>query len=167
MRSARRLLVYSEGVRLVLVTMLLSLGCANSHAQPPDWKSCPVISKMPADLHSETPLNQRPRFELRLCETGLLIVTAYEKRRSEPSLVVNTGRGYPGYLAHAGSVLVLQIPGGSADHVYVLMFQSGEPSIALKTTTNEFIQVRQREKTVVVVVPPKTYPDANGKFPPQ
>jgi hypothetical protein len=125
------------------------------------------MAKMPADLDSEAPLNQRQRFELRQCETGPLIITAYEKRRTEPSLVLDTGRGYPGYLAHAGSVLVLQIPGGSSDHVYVFIFQSGKPSIALKTTTNGFIQVKQLEKMIVVVVPPKTYPDANGKFPPQ
>ncbi|MBI2681116.1 MAG: hypothetical protein HYX25_08950 [Candidatus Solibacter usitatus] len=119
---------------------------------------------MPADLASEAPLNQRQRFELRQCEAGPLIVTAYEKRRPKPSLVFDTGRGYPGYLAHAGSVLVLQIPGGSSDHVYVFMFQSGKPSVALKTATNAYIQAKQLEKTVVVVVPPKTYPMRTENF---
>ena len=86
--------------------------------------------------------------------------------RARPSLTFDTGDGYPGYLVHAVNVLVLQSMGGASDHVFVLLFDKGKPSLALKTATKDLIQVVQARTTITVSVPPTTYPGPDGKFPP-
>jgi hypothetical protein len=67
--------------RLVLVLGLAVLFCPSVKAQSQsDWKACPVMATLPADLDWTKPLEHRQRFELRQCNTGLVIVTAYEKQ---------------------------------------------------------------------------------------
>lgn len=136
-------------------------------AQPSaDWKSCPVIATLPADLNWTEPLERRQRFQLRQCGGDLVIVTGYEKGKAVPSLVFDTGDGYPRYLAHIVNVLVFQSRGGASDHVYVFVFHNGKPSIALKTATKDEIETKQSGKSVTVIVPPPTYPGPDGKFQP-
>ena len=112
------------------------------------------------------PLNQRQRFELRQCNGENIVVTAYERAKAAPSLVFDTGDGYPRLLAHIENVLVFQSVGGASDHVFVFAFSAGTPSVALRTATKDLIQVRQSKDRVVVIVPPTTYPGPGGKFPP-
>ena len=112
------------------------------------------------------PLDQRQRFELRQCDAENIIVTAYERAKAAPSLVFNTGDGYPRLLAHVENVLVFQSVGGSSDHVYVFAFKAGKPSVALQTATKDLIQMRQSDEMVVVSVRPTTYPGPDGRFPP-
>lgn len=127
--------------------------------------SCPVIAKMPADAKWTEPLTERPRFELRQCGGDKIIVTGYERAKATPSLVFDTGDGYPRFLTHTENVLVFQSSGGASDHVYVFSFKSGKPSVALTTATKDLIQVRQSQTEVVVTVTPTTYPGPDGKFP--
>jgi hypothetical protein len=89
----------------------------------------------------------------------------HPKQNAAPSLIFDTGDGYPRYMAHVFSVLVFQSVGGASDHVYVFTFHQGKPSLALKTATKDLIQVRQADKSVTVIVPPITYPGKDGKFP--
>jgi hypothetical protein len=162
-------LIYARSVnaRFALVVSA-ALACSSLPAQSaPQWKSCPVISKLPADLNWTEPLDHRQRFELRQCGGDRVIVTAYEKQTTTPGLVFDTGDGYPRYLMHALNVLVFQSIGGASDHVYVFVFRSGKPAVALKTATKELIQVKQLGKAIIVVVPPITYPGPDGKFPRQ
>ena len=95
-----------------------------------------------------------------------MLVDCLEKGKAAPSLTFDTGDGYPRYLVHLINVLVLQSAGGSADHVYALLFDKGKPSVALRTATKDLIQVVQAERTITVTVPPPTYPGPDGKFPP-
>jgi hypothetical protein len=121
---------------------------------------------MPAETSAMQPLNQRRRFELRQCNGENIVVTAYERGKATPSLVFDTGDGYPRLLAHVENVLVFQSIGGASDHVYVFAFRAGKPSVALRTATKDLIQVRQSKDGVVVSVPPTTYPGPDGRFPP-
>ncbi len=109
------------------------------------------------------PLESRQRFEIRECWGHLVIVTGYERNRVNPSLVFDTGDGYPRYLAHSFNVLVFQSMGGASDHVYVFAFRSGRPSVVLKTATKDLIEVTQTGKSITVLVPPTTYPGPDGK----
>jgi len=63
----------------------------------------------------------------------------------------------------------LQTLGGASDHVVVLVFQSGIPRLALKTATKGEITVHSdgsgKTETVIVEVPPTSYPNETGKFP--
>jgi hypothetical protein len=122
---------------------------------------------MPADFASTEPLEQQRRFELRQCSGDQIIVMAYAKHNAQPSLVFNTGDGYPRYLAHIGNIVVFQSVGGASDHVYVFVFERGKPALALKTATKGLIQVKQSERAVVVVVPPTIYPGPDGRLPAQ
>jgi len=63
------------------------------------------------------------------------------------------------------SVLVLQSLGGSADHVYVLVFKAGKASVALKAAMGCQVQVKRTQNALIVVVPPKTLSGPDGKFP--
>jgi hypothetical protein len=128
---------------------------------------------MPAERHAFEQMDQLQRFELRQCNGNGIFVTAYQRAKATPSLVFNTGDGYPLMLAHIENVLILQSAGGSCDHVYVFAFKAGKPSVALQTATKDFIQVRQSYEAVVVSVPPIVYPEPDfsksppvAKFPP-
>ena len=122
---------------------------------------------MPADMRMWTePLDEQQRFEIRQCETDTIVVMGYERAKATPSLVFNTGDGYPRFLVLAQGVLVFQSIGGASDHVYVFAFTSGKPLLALRTATKGVIQVRQSNTELVVAVPPTTYPGPGGKFPP-
>ena len=125
-----------------------------------------MIATLPADMNWTEPLTSRRGFQLRQCYDDRVIVDCFEKSKATPSLTFDTGDGYPRYLVHAFNVLVLQSMGGSSDHVYVLLFERGKPSLALKTVTKDLIQVVQTDRTITVTVPPPVYPGPDGKFPP-
>jgi len=125
-----------------------------------------VIATLPAELRNSEPLDQRQRFEVRQCNGENIVVTAYERAKAAPSLVFDTGDGYPRLLAHIENVLVFQSLGGASDHVYDFAFRAGKPSVTLRAATKDFIQVRQLENEVIVTVPPITYPGPDGRFPP-
>jgi hypothetical protein len=150
-----------------MLRLVLLLSCSVLLAQSgSEWQSCPIIAKMPAETRATEAMDKRPRFELRQCNGKNIVVTAYERARAKPSLVLDTGDGYPRLLAHVENVLVFQSMGGASDHVYVFAFQAGKPTVALRTATKDLIQVRQSNDEVVVSVPPTTYPGPDGKFPP-
>lgn len=121
---------------------------------------------MPAEVRNAEPMDQRQRFEVRQCNGENIVLTAYERAKAAPSLVFDTGDGYPRLRAHIENVLVFQSLGGASDHVYVFAFRAGKPSLALRTATKDLIQIRQSKDAVVVIVPPTTYPGPDGKFPP-
>jgi hypothetical protein len=121
---------------------------------------------MPAETRATEAINQRQRFELRQCKGENIIVTAYERAKATPSLVFDTGDGYPRLLAHVENVLVFQSVGGASGHVYVFAFTAGKPSVALRTATKDLIQVRQSKDGIVVSVLPTTYPRSDGTLPP-
>lgn len=125
-----------------------------------------MIANLPVNAYADELPKLRQRFELRQCWGELIIVTAYEKGRRAPTLVFDTGDGYPRFLAHSANVLAMQSPGGASDHVYVIAFRSGKPVVALKTATKDLIEVKQTDGAIVVSVPPPTYPGENGEFPP-
>ena len=58
-------------------------------------------------------------------------MNAYERQKTKPSLTFNTGYIYPSFLAHTFDVLILESFGGSANHVTVITFHKGKPSVAL------------------------------------
>jgi hypothetical protein len=147
------------------IFLLLSCSVLLPAQSPSDWPSCPVIAKMPADIKWMEPLDKRQRFELRQCGDDSIVVAGYERAKKSPSLVFDTGDGYPRFLAQAETVLVFQSIGGASDHVYVFTFKSGKPSVSLRTATKDVIQVRQSKGEVVVSVPPTVYPGPDGKFP--
>jgi hypothetical protein len=152
----------TEGVIFRLV-LLLSCGVLLVAQSRSEWQSCPVIAKMPAEMRSMEPLDQRQRFELRQCKGENVIVTAYEHAKTTPSLAFDTGDNYPRLLAHVETILVFQSISGASDHVYVFVFRAGKPSIALQTATKDLIQIRQSNDAVVVSVPPTTYPGPDGR----
>lgn len=127
--------------------------------------SCPVIARLPADMKDTEPPEYRPWFELLSCGSGNLVVKAYERQKSKPSLTFDTGDGYPTQLVHMVNVLVFQSVGGSADHVFVFTFQGGKPSLALRDATSGNVRVIRAEKAVTITFPPKTYPGPDGKIP--
>ena len=103
---------------------VLLLSCSILFAQSEsEWQSCPVIAKMPAENRNMEPLDQRQRFEVRQCQGERITVTAYERAKATPSLVFDTGDGYPRLLAHVENVLVFQSEGGASDPVYVFAFK--------------------------------------------
>jgi hypothetical protein len=140
--------------RLVLLLLCSVLLTAQSRSE---WQSCPVIAKLTTDMRNMEPLNQQQRFELRQCRGENVIVTAYERGKTTPSLVFDTGDGYPRLLAHIQTILTFQSIGGASDHVYVFLFREGKPSVALRAATKDLIQIRQSNDGVVVSVPPTTY----------
>jgi hypothetical protein len=125
-----------------------------------------MLAKLPIGF-SDDPIDERPRFELLQCGSNEIIVEAYEKNQTAPSLSYDTGDSYPSYMAYIFNVLVFQFVGGSSDHAYVFVFHKGKPSLALKTATKGLIQVTQSDRAITVIVPPVTYPDNNGEFPPE
>lgn len=89
------------------------------------------------------PLDQLRRLEPRQRKGENIVVTAYEQRKTIPSLAFDTGDGRPRLLSHVENILVFQSRGGESDHVYDFAFRAGKPSVALRTAMKEFIQVRQ------------------------
>lgn len=80
-------------------------------------------------------------------------------------MTLNTGDGYPLQLVHLLNILVFESLGGSTNHVFVFTFHDGKPSVAVKGSTTGPVQVRQVSEAVSIVVPQKTYPGSDGKFP--
>ncbi|MCE5306926.1 MAG: hypothetical protein LLG20_04740 [Acidobacteriales bacterium] len=154
-------------VTLYLCAVFFQAGSVVRAQAEVDWKSCAVTATLPADLNWTEPIGSRQRFEIRVCWGHLAIVLGYERNKTAPALVFDTGDGYPSYLVHSFNVLVFQSMGGASDHVYVFTFRSGKPSVALKTATKDMIDVVQTGKSITVVVPPPIYPGPEGKFPPE
>ena len=125
---------------------------------------CPIMAKIPADLKDSESIQDRLWFELRQCNGESVIVRAYERHKTKPSLTFNTGSGYPSFIAHTFNVLVLESLGGSTDHVAVITFHEGKPSLALDRTGDN-VQVKRTKDEVIVMVTPKTYPGPDGRFP--
>jgi len=67
-------------------------------------------------------------------------------------------------LVHIVNVLVLESLRGSANHLYVFVFQHGKPTLALKRSTAGRVIVKRNEKTVNLAIPVKTFPGPDGKF---
>jgi len=132
----------------------------------PNWRACPVIATLPADMDWTEPLEQRRRFQLRQCGGDPVVVLGIEKGKAEPSLVFHSPDGYPRLLAHVRNVLVFQSGGGASDHVRVFAFRLGKPTLALKTATKDHIEVKPPGESVTIVVPPTTNPGPGGRFPP-
>lgn len=126
---------------------------------------CPLMAVLPAWVASNDSSNGRARFELRECP-GRIQVLGYERSATRPSLRFDTMDTQLVYLAHSFNVLALQGLGGASDHVYVFVFQDGKPKLAAQTATKDYIQMRVEKRSVVVEVPPVTYPDERGKWPP-
>jgi hypothetical protein len=125
------------------------------------------LATFPASLAQLDSLNGSfARFELHRCAPGEIQVWGFEKGAAGPSLVFNTKDDYPSYLVHTSNILAFQSSGGSADHVYVFVFESGKPRLALQTGSKGQIQVRWVPgNRVEVSVPAISYPDITGKFP--
>lgn len=137
-----------------------------TNAQPrEDAARCPVFARLPADLKTEAPADERLWFELRQCDGGTLIIGAFERHKNTASLTVDTEYGYPALLTHTFNILILESFGGTADHVLVITFHDGKPAIALRRSANGPIQLERQEKAVLISVPPKTYPGLDGNFP--
>ena len=128
-----------------------------------------VFATLLSNITESDSQNVSQRFELRRCPGGEIQVQGWERGASKPTVSFNTGGRRHRVLYHQFNVLILQTLGGASDHVYVFTFESGIPKLALKTATKDEISVHGerngREQTVVVEVPPTTYPE-NGRFPP-
>lgn len=151
------------GVGTALLT--LSSWFAASAQLREDAARCPIFARLPADLKTDASADERLWFELRQCNGGTMTIRAFERHKNTPSLTVDTEYGYPALLSHTFNVLILESFGGAADHVLVITFHAGKPSIALKRSADGPIQVTRQEKAVLVSVPPKTYPGPDGNFP--
>ncbi len=130
----------------------------------PEMGTLPGDLQNPVDRNWTDPFDNRERFELRQSAGDQVVVTAFKRWKPRPPLVFETGDGYPRYLVHAGSVLVFQSTGGASDHVFVFVFRSGKPSLVPQTATKDLIQVNQSSASIRVLVPPPTYPGADGQF---
>lgn len=156
-------MTYSIGVGVILL-FASSWFPANGQLRK-DADRCPVFARLPADLKTDASADERLWFELRQCNGGTMTIRAFERHSNKPSLTVDTNYGYPGLLSHTFNILILESFGGTADHVLVITFHNGKPSIALKRSADGPIQVQRLEKAVLVSVPPKTYPGPDGTFP--
>ncbi len=144
----------------------ICLGCLQLDGEPgARFTSCPVIARLPADLKDTEPPDYRLWFELRQCNGGNLFVQGYERHKSKPSLAFDTDYPYPVQLVHIPNVLVMESRGGSTNHVFVFTFKDGKPIVALSSSTNGGVRVKQTEQAVIVAVPQKMYPGTDGKFP--
>ena len=128
-------------------------------------KSCPAIARLPADVKDTEPPDYREWFELRLCGDGTVVVECYEPHRTTPSMAFDTEYPYPVQLVHMQNVLVLESPGGTANHVFVFVFEKGKPKVALDRSTAGGVKVMPADHGVEVKVPPKTYPELGGGTP--
>ena len=94
------------------------------------------------------------------------MLAAFEHRKPSPTLVYDIGELSLVSLSHRFNVLAIQTVGGASDHVFVFIFKTGKPELALKAATKDLIQVRFEASALSVLVPPTIYPGPDGKFPP-
>lgn len=137
-------------------------------SEPDTHDLCPKVS---ATLFSrvngyEEPEGKAERFELRRCPGGAIQVLGWQQSVDKPSLVSDIGDAVYQVLYHKFNILVMQTLGGASDHVYVFTFESGIPKLALQSATKDEISVHSEGDFVVVEVPPVTYPNSKGVFPP-
>lgn len=121
--------------------------------------------RVPADLKTDAVNEERLWFELRQCNGGTVRLIAYERRSTRPSLTIDTGYGYPSFVAHMFNILVLESFGRSAEHVLVVGFRKGKAAVFLNRSAGGRIQIERSEKALTIAVPPKTFPDDLGRFP--
>jgi hypothetical protein len=149
-----------------LVAVISALCALPAFAQAPaDSVRCPVLARLPGDLKSDASPDERLWFELTQCIGEPVIVRAYERHKKTPSLTVDTEYTYPALLSHTFNILILESFGGTAEHVLVIAFHEGKPSVALRRSAGGQIQLKRQDKAVVLSVPPKTFPGPDGKFP--
>ena len=152
------------------VALICLLSFAQQNGNVTETEMCPdIFASLPSEIKPFS-TSSLARYELRRCPDEEIQVVGWMHGASNPTIVVNTGDfGYI-TLFHKFNILVLQTAGGASDHVFVFSFVSGTPKLALKTATKDEVTVRTKRKgkkeTVVVEVPPTTYPNEAGKFPP-
>ena len=150
------------------VVLMSFLSLAQEQRSISETKMCSdVFATLPSKI-ATLPTPALERYELRHCPGGEIQVVGWEQGASRAAVVFNTGDQEYRVLFHKFNVLVLQTLGGASDHVFVFAFESGIPKLVLKTATKDEITVRGersvKQETVVVEVPPTTYPNGAGEF---
>lgn len=98
-------------------------------------------------------------------------VLGFRAHSNGPALVIDTDSNWIDLTIQTGSVLAIQLLGGSSYPVYIFNFRHGKPTLVAKdrsaggiTYAEEHLDNPIRD-VVVITVPPKVYPDESGAFP--
>ncbi len=95
---------------------------------PSACKSQRVAMFLTAVAQEQMPPDRRERFELRLCiEHNSTEVWGFETGAAKPSLVFDTGEGWPDQIVQVHSVLAIECSSPSLSFVHVFTFHKGRP----------------------------------------
>lgn len=145
------------GVRSVAVVVLLVTGLKSLSAQD-DKKLCEErLASYPMLRSIDTPVDQRARFEIRLCDGPSIQLAGFKAGEHEPTLLIDTEQPAVGRLIQTGTVLFVQVVAGSSSPTYILQI-SAAGGVAYR---EEYLR---EGDFAVFSVPLKTYPDETGKF---
>jgi len=104
----------------------------------------------------QTSLEKRQRVDIRLCSPGVadgIQLAAWASGKEQPSLVIGTPGGDVVQLVMRTNILVIEISGGSSDHIYVISYEAGKPKLVLKQATKSRAIISSHDKALEIQIP--------------
>jgi hypothetical protein len=120
------------GLLLAIICSEQALGGPTSNPAP-----CPtVVTMLVPQFKLGTPITGLPRVELRQCGAEeILQIVAWKEKSDVPSLIVDTTDFTTVQVAARDNVFLIETTGGPRDIVFVIVYKSGNPALALKSVT--------------------------------
>ena len=138
----------------------------NDRGSPP--KLCDeVVTTVYPQWLSRVPRQELRRVEVRNCRVedwGFLQIAAWSDHGQRPALVVETKRSTIVKIAMTGDVFVLETAGASSNVVQVVVYEKGQPRLALSDAVKAYAHIDMSWKKVVVGLPQEEGPERVYEF---
>jgi hypothetical protein len=133
-------------ISLLAIVSLFAPARLPALGQDPSAPCGTIAGVLVTDFVFRTPVLQLPRVEIRQCgpETaGSIQIVAWTSGKSAaPALVVDTGDfGVVQTVARA-NVFVVETGGATRDRVFIIVYEGGQPKVAMQRTTRGTASVR-------------------------
>lgn len=106
---------------------------------PKAERLCPnQISLTTTDFRYKIPLPQMARIELRQCEPGsseVIQIVAWRSGGTSPDLIIETGDFGLVQSVSRANIFFFETGGATRDHIFVIAYKNGLPSLALRKAT--------------------------------
>jgi len=103
-----------------------------------------VVTLLVPQLVFKVPTSTLERVEVRKCLPGVsdsLQIAAWERDSVKPSLVIVTDDFTIVQAAMIGRVFLIETTGGPRDLIYLIVYESGKPRLALKAVSKDRAQI--------------------------
>jgi hypothetical protein len=114
-----------------------------------------VVGVLGTDFNYRVPSSQSARVDVRQCSPGdsaTIQLVAWRSGEATPALVINTDDFGVVQTAARGNVFVIETGGATRDQVFVIVYDRGEPKLALKRVTKGSARITLSSSAVDLII---------------